>query len=110
MTTETIPSDLVAVYDNSWSQWWLYYISTDSKIKFIGGPKDGQVEDAENNPPYTTAEVNPEVFGVPKPKSGNSQLGVAEYLDNSGKPQVCVLGFFGFSCNLTGLADPSLLP
>ncbi len=43
---------MVAVYDNALSQWWLYYISTDAQLKIIQGPKDGQLEDADNNPPY----------------------------------------------------------
>jgi hypothetical protein len=85
---ETIPSDMVAVYDNSLSQWWLYYISTDSNIKVIKGPKDGQLEDTENNPPYEPSTVSLDGVGVPKPKAGNSQLGVIEYYDSAGNPQV----------------------
>lgn len=86
--SNTIPSDLISVYDNANQQWWLYYISTDQQIKVIAGPKDGQLEDAANNPPYDTRVVQIDGVGVPKPKAGNSQLGVAEYIDNNNKAQV----------------------
>jgi hypothetical protein len=86
--SDTIPSDIVSVYDNANQQWWLYYISTDQQLSVIAGPKDGQLEDAATNPPYEPKVVQVENFGVPKPKAGNSQLGVAEYLDNNGNPQV----------------------
>jgi hypothetical protein len=85
---ETIPSDVVAVYDNPNNQWWLYYITSDGLLRVIQGPKDGQLEDAATNPPYELKEISPEGFGVPKPQVGNSQLGVAEYIDNAGNPQV----------------------
>lgn len=91
--TDTIPSDMVAVYDNDLSQWWLYYISTNAQLKVIGGPKDGLLEDAATNPPYIDGGVvSVENFNVPKPKVGNAQLGVCEYLDNSQNPQVCISG------------------
>ena len=88
---DTVPSDLVAVYDNFRLQWWLYYISTDAQLKIIQGPKDGQLEDAATNPPYVAAYVDVAKYNVPTPKAGNSQLGVVEYLDTQGNPQVRII-------------------
>lgn len=95
----TIPSDMVAVYDNHYGQWWIYYVSTEGQIKLIKGPKDGQVEDSEQNPPYDRDNPNITATNIPNAKAGNPQLGVCEYVDNSGKPQVillciCILKFY----------------
>jgi hypothetical protein len=87
----TIPSDMVSVYDNSIGQWWIYYVSTEGQIKIIKGPKDGQVEDSEQNPPYDSSNPNITATNIPPAKTGNPQLGVCEYIDNSGKPQVILL-------------------
>ena len=84
-----IPSDMVAVYDRPLKQWLLYYISTDAKIKYFKGPQDGQLEDSSNNPPYDVSYVDISIIpNLPSPKVGNAQLGVAEYVDNSGSSQV----------------------
>lgn len=86
-----IPSDMVSVYDNAIGQWWIYYVTTEGQIKIIQGPKDGQVEDSEKNPPYESANPSITATNIPPAKAGNSQLGVCEYIDNSGKPQVILL-------------------
>lgn len=89
--SSTIPSDMVSVYDGHERQWWIYYVSTEGQIKFIAGPKDGQVEDAFNNPPYDKSGPNitaENASKIPNAKAGNPQLGVCEYIDNSGNAQV----------------------
>ena len=109
----SIPSDMVAVYDNSQTQWWIYYVDSDGKINFIKGPKDGQVEDSKNSehtnrcnppwlseihadhytlclldPPYEADNPNISNADIPDAKPGSSQIGVAEYIDNSNNSQV----------------------
>ena len=94
-TKPTIPSDLVAVYDNVFKQWLLYYISTDAQIKYIKSPKDDQLEDSANNPPYEIYHIDLAKPGLPSPKVGNSQLGAADYVDSSGNSQVSTCIEFG---------------
>ena len=87
-----IPSDMVAVYDGHVQQWWIYFVSTGGEIRFFKGPKDGQFEDSENNPTYDEAKPSYDASKkIPDAKAGNPQLGVCEYIDNSGKPQVTLL-------------------
>ena len=97
MGSRPVPSDMVAVYDGFKFQWWVYFVSTEGEIRFLTGPKDGQLEDTINNPPYE--ESSPQLdaarrFPVRKPVIlglDNPRLGVCEYLDNSGSPQVTLL-------------------
>ena len=91
-TSRPIPSDMVAVYDGFKLQWWIYFISTEGEIRFFMGPKDGQLEDTINNPPYEESRPNLDAAKkIPGAKAGSPQLGVCEYLDNSGNPQVTLL-------------------
>lgn len=95
---------MVAVYDNSQDQWWLYYIETDGSFQIIKGPKDGQVEDSSKNPPYERSVPKVEATNIPKPRPGNPQIGVCEYIDNSGKPQVWHVSHVDFLSNTDTIA------
>lgn len=85
---QTIPSDMVAVFDKSEQQWWIYYVSSDGKVRIIEGPTDGQVENSEDNPPYKRTGLSTDGKNIPGAQAGNPQLGVVDYLDNSGAEQV----------------------
>ncbi|KAF2723796.1 hypothetical protein K431DRAFT_282489 [Polychaeton citri CBS 116435] len=85
-----IPSDMVAVLDKFRNEWWLYYVSTEGQIKIIKGPQFGQNEDSKKNPPYEKSDLSITATDIPPAKKGNSQLGVCEYIDSSGKPQTRV--------------------
>ena len=90
--SKSIASDMVAVYDGINLQWWIYFISTEGEIRFFQGPIDGQLEDTKNSPPYVEDGPNLDAAKkIPGAKAGNPQLGVCEYLDNSGNPQVTLL-------------------
>lgn len=101
---------MCAVFDNFVKRWWLYYISTDGQIKLIKGPEEGQLEskDLSTNPPYEPDSIDVSSLNLPAPNGGNSQLGVAEYLDNNGNPQVCSNA--SITRGVLSMPDSCLLP
>lgn len=84
----TIPSDMVAVFDKSQDggngRWWIYYITPEPELRILKGPVASQLEDKSPNyagDRIAIEEIKPNP--PPRPKAGNSQLGVIEWFDDA---------------------------
>jgi hypothetical protein len=98
MTSNVMPSDMVAVLDQSDSRYWVYYVNTDGSINVFKGPQVQTVENAEDNPeydgPFTVTYAQGK--GAPKANTCSPRLAVVDYTPKGGVQEVC----FVFSSNM----------
>jgi hypothetical protein len=81
----SIPSDMVAVVDQSDQRFWVYYVDSDGYISLYKGPEPSLKEDAENNPPYEgprNIKLEDDTYAKASPES--PKVAVVDYVPKGG--------------------------